>query len=409
MTLLRADWIITCDEDNTIIQNGCVVFDETIQDFGNFEEISSRYPNSKVVTTLPNTIILPGLINSHVHLEFSANKTTLKYSNFMEWLGSVIENRAQLIEKADTTLIDHELKNMLKSGTTTIGAISSYGFDMESLQKTPLNVVHFCEIIGSNAAMIDALFADFSARLNNALSLKSDRYMPAVAIHSPYSVHPFLIRETLKLSKQHNLVVSAHFLESIEEKEWLESSSGGMLEFFKNFLKQTQSVTKSKEFLYQFKGLDNLSFTHCCEANDEELAIIQELGASIIHCPVSNRLLTNSTIEYKNLKNKSFAIGTDGLSSNYSLSLWDEMRNALFIHKNENLKTLSESLIKASTKGGAKALGFKSKGVIKKGFDSDLIAITLPDICDKKEDLFYNAILHTKQAQSVYIKGEQIV
>lgn len=408
MTIIQADWIVTCDEYDSIIENGCIVFDDTIIDLGSFEEISSKYPNTPITTTAPNTVILPGLINPHVHLEFSANKTTLKYGNFMTWLNSVIEHRAQLIEKADTELIDNELQAILKSGTTTIGAISSYGFDMESLQKTKLNVVHFSEIIGSNASMVDTLFADFQARLKASSKLKSDRYTPAIAIHSPYSVHPFLIRETLKLAREQNLSVTAHFLESIEEKEWLESSSGGMSDFFKNFLNQTQSITKAHEFLNQFKGIENLSFTHCCQANDEELETIDELNATIIHCPVSNRFLTNSTLEYKNIAHRSFALGTDGLSSNYSLSLWEEMKNALFIHQHINITDLSKKLLNASTKGGAKALGMKNKGSLKKSYDADIITVTLPDACEKK-DIFLQLILHTSNSSATFIKGEKIV
>lgn len=53
---------------------------------------------------------MPGLINSHIHLEFSANKTSLKYANFYSWLNSVIKNREKLIENAKTSLIKQELK-----------------------------------------------------------------------------------------------------------------------------------------------------------------------------------------------------------------------------------------------------------------------------------------------------------
>jgi aminodeoxyfutalosine deaminase len=104
---------------------------------------------------------MPGLINAHVHLEFSANKTTLKYGNFVEWLFSVIEHREELIEKATKELIDAELKTMLQNGTTTIGAISSYGLELPSCVASPLNVVYFTEVLGSKPEMIDTLFTDF--------------------------------------------------------------------------------------------------------------------------------------------------------------------------------------------------------------------------------------------------------
>ncbi|NLO17292.1 MAG: metal-dependent hydrolase [Arcobacter butzleri] len=408
MTIIQANYIVTCDEDSTIINDSAIVFDTKIIDIDTIANIKQKYPNTSIKNLGLNSVILPGLINSHTHLEFSANQTTLRYGNFISWLYSVIANREELIEKATTSLIEQKLTNMLQSGTTTIGAISSYGFDLEALKNAKQNIVYFSEIIGSNPAMIDTLFDDFKAKLKNAKEFKSDRFIPAIAIHSPYSVHPFLIRETLKLAKDGSLPITAHFLESSEEYEWLESSSGKMSEFFKEFLNQTQSLTTKEDFLNQFKSYEKLSFTHCSYAKDDDLKLIKSLDATIIHSPVSNRFLTNNTIDFTNLLDENFAIGTDGLSSNYSLSLWDEMRNALFIHKNIDIHLLAQKLILATTKGGAKALGFSDKGSLKKGFNADIISVTLPDSC-QKEDILLQLILHTKKVDTLYIKGERLV
>ena len=222
MILQGASWILTCDENNTIIKNGGIVFEEKIIEVGIYEDLKDKYPTIQHIPAKPNSILMPGLINSHVHLEFSANKTTLKYGSFISWLYSVIKNREGLISKATPQCIQDELKKMCKSGTTTIGAISSYSFDMEACIKTPINVVYFSEVIGSKADMVDTLFSDFKARLEQALAHKSKSFIPAIAIHSAYSVHPFLLRETLNIAKSLDLSVTAHFLESVAEKEWLE-------------------------------------------------------------------------------------------------------------------------------------------------------------------------------------------
>ncbi|XPV53187.1 MAG: amidohydrolase family protein [Halarcobacter ebronensis] len=150
---------------------------------------------------------MPGLINTHVHLEFSSNTTTLKYGNFMLWLNSVIASRDELVQKATTKLISKKLEMMQKSGTTTIGAISSYGFELEACLNSPFNTVFFNEVIGSKADMIDTLFNDFKARLQIQQKSKneSESFFPAIAIHSPYSVHPFLIRETLNIAREKRL------------------------------------------------------------------------------------------------------------------------------------------------------------------------------------------------------------
>ena len=406
MKFLCADWLLVCDDKFTIIKDGAIVFDETIKEVDNLENLQKKYPNEEFEYQGKNSVLMPGLINTHVHLEFSANKTTLKYGNFVKWLFSVISHREELIEKASKELIDYELKKMVQHGTTTIGAISSYGFDMESCVQTPLNVVYFTEALGSKQDMIDTLFADFKAKLKTAQQNSSKNFIPAVAIHSPYSTHPFLIREVLKIAKEGKMAVSAHFQESQAENDWLNNSTGDFEQFFKNMLDQHKSLTKPSDFLNQFYNLNlPLSFTHCVQANQHELTQIKNLGASIIHCPNSNRLLTNATLNLSYLNDIPLAMGTDGLSSNHSLNMFKELRSAMFIHNNFEPNELAIKLLTAATKGGAKALGL-SKGELKKNLDADIISFILPDSINDSEDLATAIILHTSSTTHTFIGGQ---
>lgn len=405
MKIISANWIVSCDENNRIIKNGAVVFNDKIVEIDTLLNIEKKYPNIEILKLEENSVLMPGLINSHVHLEFSSNTTTLKYGNFMSWLNSVIKSRDDLINKADKKLISTKLDRMKKTGTTTIGAISSYSFDMEPCVKSPINTVFFCEVIGSKGDMVDTLFADFKDRLNSARKLKSKNFIPAIAIHSPYSVHPFLVRETLNLARAENLAVSSHFLESPEEFLWLHKDEGSFLDFFKNFLGQEKAVTKPMEFLNLFSNIKNLSFTHCVEASDADLEKIRNLGASINHCVTSNRILNNSKLDLSRLKDIPFTIGTDGLSSNNSLSMFDELRNVLMIHSNENIVDFSKNLLKAATSNAARALGL-NKGSLEKDLDSDMIVFTLPDEVEDMDDLAMQIILHTKFMDKVIIGGE---
>ncbi len=407
MKIIKASWVITCDENSTIIKNGAVVYDKKIIDIGSEEFIENKYPNIEITSLKENSVLMPGLINSHVHLEFSSNTTTLKYGNFMNWLNSVISSRDKLVEKATTKLISHKLLKMQKTGTTTIGAISSYSYDLEACIKSPINTVFFNEVIGSKPDMIDTLFADFKVRLKSAQQNKNDNFIPGIAIHSPYSVHPFLLRETLGLARKEKLAVSSHFLESPEEFQWLHKDEGGFLSFFKNFLGQEKAVTKPMDFLNQFKDVDNLSFTHCVEASQEDFDKIKDLGATVNHCVTSNRLLNNTKLDLSKLKEINFSIGTDGLSSNNSLSMFDELRNCLMVHTNENVIEFSKVLIKAATRNGSLALGL-NKGELVKNKDADMISIILPDCIEDENDLCMNVILHTKFVESSIIGGKNV-
>ena len=405
MKIISANWIVTCDENNSIIENGAVVFNDKIIEVDSLLNIEKKYSNIEVIKLEKNSVLMPGLINSHVHLEFSSNTTTLKYGNFMSWLNSVIKSRDDLINKADKKLISTKLDRMKKTGTTTIGAISSYSFDLEACVQSPINTVFYCEVIGSKGDMVDTLFADFKNRLNSAKKLKSKSFIPAIAIHSPYSVHPFLVRETLKLAREEQLSVSSHFLESPEESLWLNEDKGAFLDFFKNFLGQEKAVTKPMEFLNLFSNIKNLSFTHCVEVKDEEIEKIKSLGATINHCVTSNRILNNSKLDLSKLKDIPFSIGTDGLSSNNSLSMFDELRNVLITHWEKNIIDFSKVLLKSATVNPAISMGL-NKGVIEKEFDSDMIAFTLPDEIEDKDDLAMQIILHTKFVDKTIIGGE---
>lgn len=405
MKIISANWVVTCDENNSIIENGAVVFDDKIIEVDTLSNIEKKYPQIEIIKLEKNSVLMPGLINSHVHLEFSSNTTTLKYGNFMSWLNSVITNRDDLINKADKKLISTKLDRMKKTGTTTIGAISSYSFDLEACVQSPINTVFYCEVIGSKGDMVDTLFADFKNRLNSAKKLKSKSFIPAIAIHSPYSVHPFLVRETLKLAREEQLSVSSHFLESPEESLWLNEDKGAFLDFFKNFLGQEKAVTKPMEFLNLFSNIKNLSFTHCVEVKDEEIEKIKSLGATINHCVTSNRILNNSKLDLSKLKDIPFSIGTDGLSSNNSLSMFDELRNVLITHWEKNIIDFSKVLLKSATVNPAISMGL-NKGVIEKEFDSDMIAFTLPDEIEDKDDLAMQIILHTKFVDKTIIGGE---
>ena len=407
MKLLKASWLITSNDNQTIIQDGAIVFDDIIIDVGHIDYIQEKYPKLSVEDLGENSVLMPGLINSHVHMEFSSNTTTLAYGNFMQWLNSVITSRETLVEQATQEVISQKLESMLRSGTTTIGAISSYSLELEACLQSKLNTVFFIEAIGSKMDMIDTLFADFKARLAEAKKNVSKHFIPAIAIHSPYSVHPFLIREVLKIAQKESLAVSAHFLESPEEFEWLHKDQGGFVDFFKNFLGQEKAVTKPMEFLNQFSEIPVLSFTHCVQASNNDLEKIQSLGAYINHCPTSNRLLTNSKLDLNRLKDIPFTVGTDGLSSNNSLSLFDELRNALMIHETYNINDLSQQLLQSATHYGAKALGLK-KGQLQKSYDADIIAFTLPNSVKEEAHLSTQVILHTQQVEHIFIGGEHV-
>ncbi|MGE4396228.1 MAG: metal-dependent hydrolase [Sulfurimonas sp.] len=401
MQIITPDYILTPD---TLLFGMSVAFDKTIKKIAPLEELKKEFGDAEVIKLKKNSLLMPGLVNAHVHIEFSANKTELSYGDFIPWLYSVIENREELINGCDDACMTKAINSMLESGITTFGAISSHGMDLSACASAPQNVVFFNELIGSQATMADALFGDFLARLDASKSVKREGFYPAVAIHSPYSVHPILIKKALEIVKDEKLKLTAHFMESSAEREWLDSSEGEFKDFFEKFLKQSSSISDPNEFLQHFNAHETL-LTHVVKANDEELKTLSSNRHTVIHCPISNRLLGNGALDLKRLQNHNirWICATDGLSSNYKLDLFEEMKCALFMHSNMPLLELAKNLIKSVTKDAADALGINS-GEIAEGKNADMIVLDLDG--EPGDELAIHLILHRYNISKVYINGK---
>ncbi|TKI69215.1 metal-dependent hydrolase [Sulfurimonas crateris] len=401
MQIITPDYILTPD---MLLCGMSVAFDKTIKKIAPLEELKKEFGGADVIELKKNSLLMPGLINAHVHIEFSANKTQLSYGDFIPWLYSVIENRDELINGCDDTCMAKAVNSMLESGITTFGAISSHGMDLNVCAKAPQNVVFFNELIGSQATMADALFTDFLARLDASKSVKRDGFYPAIAIHSPYSVHPILIKKALRIVRDEKLKLTAHFMESSAERDWLDKSDGDFKDFFENLLKQSSSISDPSEFLEHFSGYETL-LTHVVKANDDELKTLSSNRHTVIHCPISNRLLGNGVLDVKRLQdhNIRWICATDGLSSNYKLDLFEEMKCALFMHSNMPLLELAKNLIRSVTKDAANALGINS-GEIAEGKNADMIVLALDN--EPNDELAVHLILHRYNISKVYINGK---
>jgi len=402
LTKLKADYILTMDKNYTILKNGEIIFDEKIVEIGkNLKECERE------IYLGENSVVMPALINSHIHLEFSSNKTHLEYGDFINWLHSVIENREELFISCKGECFKKAIEEMKKSGVCAFGEISSTGNDLRYLKHSPLKVVYFNEIIGTTPAAVDMLYQDFLARVEESLKLQNDKFKVGISIHSPYSVHPILMEKAINIAKTKNLPLQAHFMESKAERRWLDKGEGEFKLFFEKHFKNAKPLIKPIEFIEKFKDTKT-TFVHCVYANDKELQKIKEINASIIHCPVSNRLLNVGLLDLERVKNYTidYLVATDGLSSNYSLNLFKEIRAALLMHVNLHPKYLAIDLLKSVTTNAAKALDLNN-GSLEEGKDADIISFKLPGKVKNLDLLPLQIILHTNEVQKLFINGKE--
>jgi cytosine/adenosine deaminase-related metal-dependent hydrolase len=402
---LKADYLLTMDKNYTIIENGEIIFDDKIIKVGkNLPKTDNEYYLGE------NSVLMPALINSHTHLEFSSNKTLLEYGDFISWLNSVIEHRETLFIECKGDCFKKAIDEMKKSGVCTFGEISSTGDDLRYIKHSPLKVVYFNEIIGTTPSAVDMLYQDFLARLDESIQIqnKNSKFKVGVSIHSPYSVHPILMDKVINIAKTKNLPIQAHFMESKAERVWLDKGEGEFKLFFEKHFKNAKPLISPIEFLEKFRNTKT-TFIHCVYANEEELQKISEINASIAHCPVSNRLLNVGLLNLERVKNFSieYSVATDGMSSNYSLNLFKEIRAALLMHTDLHPKILAKDLLKAVTINAANSLT-TNNGSLEEGKDADIIYFKLPNRVKNLDLLPLHIILHTNEVEKLYINGEEI-
>ena len=92
-----------------------------------------------------------------------------------------------------------------------------------------------------------------------------------------------------------------------------------------------------KRAVHQLKYLGileyRLSAVHCVHINQEEVALLAEAGAKVVHCPKSNMKLADGAAPVARMRAAgiSVSIATDGCASNDLLDMWEEMRAAVML------------------------------------------------------------------------------
>lgn len=404
MYIIAPKMIFVCDDDFSILKDQALLFDEKILQIDTLENLQKNYPQARLINIDKNSILLPAFINPHTHLEYSANNGNLVFGDFLAWLESIFTNRFDLSQKAKENLILKNIQQMLKSGTSTIGEISSFGTDLTSCVKSQARIVFFNEILGSNEAFIKEKEEEFLKRYNDSLKFKSSKFIPAISIHSPYSAHPKLAQFALNIAKKNKHLVCTHFLESNHENNWLRFQKGKFKKSLAKFTKNPKPFYTPTSFLKLFEGQRTL-FTHC--AYLKEFENLDKNLHSITHCAMSNRLLSKKTFNLKqNLKKGiNIHLGSDGLSSNVSLSMLDEMRANLLIHSDFELENFAKILLLMATNKAAKALDL-NLGEIKKGKIADFSIFKLPNSANL-EQLPLQFILQSKEVSKIFIEGKE--
>jgi len=369
--LISAETILPISSE-PIKDSALVVAGGIIEDIGKASRLRKKHKAPKELNLGEGTL-LPGFINAHTHLELGWIKKRIgNFKGFTPWLQQIIRRKKegvtnQEIEKS----VEHGIKAQIESGVTTVGEISSYGgLDIPILKKSGLRTILFREVVDSKEGMMD--FDTFETS-----NIYEERLFP----HAPYSCSPGLLEKTLNSHKINNIPLGIHLAESSEEIEFVNRKANSIEnEIFPLIDKES---FKRKKANTPFGYLKNLGFfdhskvttIHMVQVEPDEVKEIQNLDIGIVLCPRSNLFLQVGIPplkEYSELKR--VGVGTDGLSSNYNLDFFEELRVLHLLWSQALGKEASYETIYSATLGGARALFLEDKiGSIEIGKEADLI------------------------------------
>ncbi len=379
MIIIRAKYLIPTP--GNCIENGAVaVTGVKIHRVGLWCEMSA-IPGVEKVIDLGNAVIMPGLINTHTHLDLSNLHNRIKpTSNFTHWVFQVIGARMRWKDEDYVFSIEKGAKLSIESGVTTVADISNTGHAFSVLKKSPLRKVVYKEIISLKPGQA----ADIMKKLKEELpQIKTDALLSVgLSPHAPYSVSRELYQAACGFAGESRLPVCTHLAETQDEIEFLTKGTGN----FPAFLRQIRALpdgwkppgTTPVRYLNEMGVVNNRTLLiHCNYVSDEEIALIQSAGASVAFCPGSHRFFgyTNHPVRRFLDAGINVGIGTDSLASNDSLSVLDELK-----YLSTNLALSPQTLISMATVNGAKAIGLESRvGQLREGFEADICGVGLPE------------------------------
>jgi cytosine/adenosine deaminase-related metal-dependent hydrolase len=412
VTVLRARLVLPVSsppiEDGAIRLSG-----NRIDSVGRWCEISRN--GSADVIDLGETILLPGLVNAHCHLDYTNMAGELAPTKgFVNWLMLITTSKSgwTYSDFAESWLAGARM--LLRTGTTTVGDIEMVPELLpEVWTATPLRVLSFLEMTGvKNRRAPNKIVDDAMKKVS---SLPNGRSRAGFSPHAPYSTAPKLLRLAAEAARHHQLRVATHVGESHEEFEMFQHGRGEMYDWL---LRNGRDMSdcggiSPVQHLERHGALgDHLLAIHVNYLAPGDATLLAKRHVSVVHCPRSHAYFQHRPFPLQELMSAgaNICLGTDSLASVYKkkrqsveLNLFEEMR--ALAAANPDLR--SETIVQMATANGAAALGMKGHvGELAAGAFADIIAIPHEG---KIADVSEAVVQHRSRLAASMIDGEWVV
>lgn len=384
--LVSGGIVITMDPLNRVIEDGAVYMEDGLIVAVDSTERLKRMFKPDLEIGARHHIILPGLVDSHVHTTHALIRGLCQSSGLEDCLTKTVWP-AQAVMDGDDAVASAELSmlEMLTTGTTTFveaGLHRKFRPDRiaSSVERFGLRAVLSKTVMDSpgsltnagplNPAMIEEPEQCFSDAkdLSSRFSSPDSRIRVWLAPRALGVVSRALFRRISQFAKENEMGITMHLRESAMEVEYMRTHYG------------TTPVSFARDV--GLLGHSTL-LAHMVDPDGQDVSLLRETGTAIAHCPTSNAQLSSGYCPAPLLIKAGIRVGLgcDGVSHNFTYDMFSEMRFAALVHKASSLDPTvmpAHAVLGMATIGGARAIGEDKRiGSLEVGKEADIITVDL--------------------------------
>ena len=356
MRKFSADYIFPVASEP--IKEGVVITD----DAGKILKIDSRANHDLTSVDIRKGAIVPGFVNTHCHLELSHMKGLVNTgTGLIPFIQSVVQYRDFPMEQI-LDAIEQADREMYEGGIVAVGDISNKLDTRAQKDRSKIRYYTFVEMFDLFQTHLTAQsFTDYKAVYDGQSTANGNR--KSVVPHAPYSVTPDLFRRVAEFNTEIDTTVSIHNQETVHEDAFFLTKTGDLLKFYSGFnlslehFEPTGTTSIHYAMQYMNPGQRTL-FVHNTMTTPADMQAAQSWSDRVYWatCANANLYIENRMPFYKNfIDNQArLTIGTDSLTSNWQLSVLEEMKT---IARYQSYVPF-ETMLRWATLNGAQALGF---------------------------------------------------
>jgi len=374
--IVRARFVVTMD--GAPIENGAVAISgDRIIDVGKFPDVSAGYSGQEIID-LGEQVLLPGLINTHCHLDYTCLRGKISpQKSFTNWIRAINAEKSKLSPQDYVASINEGFTEAKRFGTTTIANLTVFPELIRQITAASIRTWWFAELI-------DVRSPDRANELVDcAIELLKSEQTHGLAPHALFTASKNLYQRCEEAGR--GTLLTTHLAESREEMEMFRDASGPLYEFLESIGRSMDDCGNSTP-LTLFLGaigdraLPQWIIVHLNELAESDFQLLKKMNTKfhVVHSPRSHDYFDHRRFPFERLRAIGFnvCLGTDSLASNESLSLFAEMRA---FQRNEPAIS-PEKIFEMVTVNSASALNQQNTlGRIRPGFKADLVAIPCTD------------------------------